>query len=61
VTHTEIVYRPCTGATRDSEIAVLADVYRFVLDTAMKEGCRPGPPDAAKGSQLDRTSEKHAG
>ena len=61
MTQTEIVYRPCTGATPESEIAVLADVYRFVLVTAIKEGSRPGAPNAEKGSKHDSRLPKYTG
>jgi hypothetical protein len=48
-----ITYVPRTDATPESELSALAAAYRFILDSAKKEGSRPGAPDAAKGSKHD--------
>jgi hypothetical protein len=44
-----------SDATPEGEVAALANVYRFILDShAKKEATRPGGPDDAKGSKHDR-------
>jgi hypothetical protein len=48
-----ISYAPSAEALLEGEISALVAAYRFVLDTAMKEGSRPGAPDAEKGSKHD--------
>ncbi len=52
-------YAPARGATPESELAALAAAYRFILDSAKKEGSRPGAPDDAKGPMHDRASQKY--
>ncbi len=42
------VYTPRPNATPEAELSVLVSAYRFILDTAMKEGSRPGAPDDAR-------------
>ena len=42
-------------------MSALVAAYRFVLDTAMKEGSRPGAPDAEKGSKHDSRQHKYTG
>jgi len=52
MSNSPISYTPRPEATQEAEISALAAAYRFVLDTAMKEGFRPGAPDAAKGDPM---------
>jgi len=48
-----IVYAPRPDATPEAELSALVSAYRFVLDTAMKEGSRPGAPDDGTESKED--------
>ncbi len=56
-----ISYVPSAEASLEGEMSALAAAYRFVLDTAMKEGSRPGAPDAEKGSKHDSRLPKCSG
>jgi hypothetical protein len=42
-----VVYKPCSDATPEAELNVLANVYRFILDChAKKKAAEPAPePD----------------
>ncbi len=53
-----VAYSPSTNVTTESEARVLANVYRFILDShAKKKATRPGGPDDAEESKNDRTAE----
>ncbi len=54
-----ISYVPSAEASLEGEMCALVVAYRFILDTAMKEGSRPGAPDAEKGSKHDSRPPKH--
>lgn len=56
-----ITYVSGPDATPESELSALAAAYRFVLDSAKKEGSRPGAPDAEKGSKHDSRLPKCTG
>ena len=55
----KVVYRPCDDATPEKESGALANVYRLIIDSAKKEGSRPGAPDTAKGSKHDSRHPKY--
>jgi hypothetical protein len=61
VTCPEVICRPRTAATAETELSSLAAVYRFVLDRRNKTGSSPGAPDAAKGSKHDSRHHKCTG
>jgi hypothetical protein len=55
-----ILYAARAGATSESEISTLANIYKFVLAChAKKEATRSGSPDDAKGSYNDRARHKY--
>ncbi len=54
-----VSYTPRPDATPEAETNALAGVYRLIIDSAKKEGSRPGAPDDAKGPKHDRASEKY--
>jgi hypothetical protein len=64
VSGAQVKIRPRPDATPETELAALANVYAFILDSAKKRG-RPldksGPDDAMKGSKHDRATEKYTG
>lgn len=53
-----VAYTPQSDATPESELNVLASVYRFILfeSSASKEGACPGAPDDAEESKNARTA-----
>ena len=54
MSETRIIYTPRADATPESEAAVLAAVYRFLLDRhPKKEAARPGDPHDAKEIEND--------
>ena len=54
------IHYACSDTIKVAElISALVAAYRFVLDTAMKEGSRPGAPDAEKGSKHDSRPPKY--
>ena len=51
-----ITYRPREDATADTECALLAAAYGFILEChAKKKAARPGGLDDAEGPESDRT------
>jgi hypothetical protein len=54
-----IAYIPRADATSETELNVLASVYRYVLleSNARKESARPGAPDDGTKTKEDSTSE----
>ncbi len=53
----QITYAPRQAATPESEVAALANVYRYIFDChAKKKATRPGGPDAGK--EIDERSGK---
>jgi len=55
----KITYTLRPDATPASELAALANIYRFIIDSASKRGRLPdksGPDDAMKGSNNDRAT-----
>ncbi len=53
-----ISYTPRPNTVPEGEVASLASVYRFILDShAKKKASRPGGPDDAEESKNDRTAE----
>ena len=55
----EITYTPRTDATPETELSVLAQVYRSVLESRKADEPAPEPDgrDEAKGVQDDRPAE----
>ena len=52
-----IAYAPRANALPETEIAVLASIYKFALDChAKKEAAPESRPDDAEGSKNDRTA-----
>jgi hypothetical protein len=50
-----ITYAPLPNAAPETELAVLSNIYAFVLKASRKKkGTRPGAPDDAKGPKHDR-------
>ena len=58
---TAVYYAPRSDATPESELSVLVVAYRFLLENAQKGDSSPSTLDYAKGSKLDRASEKNTG
>ena len=54
-----IVYTPRPNATPEAELSALVSAYRFILDTAMKEGSRPEPPTPRKDQSHDSRHLKY--
>ncbi len=54
-----ITYSRRQDASQEAEISALAGVYRLIIDSAKKEGSRPGAPDDAKGPKHDRATQKY--
>ena len=55
-----VTYATRPDATPETEITVLANVYRFVLDcSARKEAAPESRPDAAKGSKHDSRQSQY--
>jgi hypothetical protein len=55
----KITYTPRSEATSASELSTLANIYRFIIDSASERGRLPdksGPDDAMKGSNNDRAA-----
>ena len=61
VSSSRITYAPRSDATPETELTTLANIYRFVLDSANKNaaGMTTTNGDDAKGSRNDRAAQKY--